>query len=118
APTVYEDFNVPPGTYTYTVDAADEVGNRSAKVGTTPAVIVTTQQSATNFPLCVGTPDATCVSEPPSAMPEQVQIIAFPARDFTSSSGYLVTDASVTVQVIRNGFVISTANVIPVDVPT
>src|SRR2546430_2613072 len=34
APTFYEDFNVPAGTYSYTVDAADEVGNRSAQVAT------------------------------------------------------------------------------------
>ncbi len=31
APTQYIDRNVPPGTFTYTVDAADAVGNRSAQ---------------------------------------------------------------------------------------
>src|SRR5205085_2536128 len=56
--------------------------------------------------------------DPPAATPTQVQIIAFPARDFTSSSGYTVQDATVEVQVIRNNVLVSTANVIPVDDPT
>ena len=118
APAVYQDFNVPPGTYTYTVDAADEVGNRSAKAATAPELVTTTQQVAADLPRCTGTPTNACVSEPPGALPEQVQIIPFPARDFTSASGYTEADASVTVQVIRNGFLISTANVIPVDDPS
>ena len=119
APNFYDDINVPPGTYTYTVDAADAVGNRSNPVATTPAQISTTGQIAADFPLCAANaPDATCVSEPPAATPTQVQIIPFPARDFTSASGYTEDVASVTVQVIRNGFLISTANVIPVDDPT
>jgi len=119
APTQFEDFNVPAGTYTYTIDAADAVGNRSAQVPTTPASITATQQIATpNLPVCSGAPNAGCVSDPPAASPTQVQIIAFPARDFTSSSGYAIEDSTVAVQVIRNGFLISTANVIPVDDPT
>jgi hypothetical protein len=118
APTTYEDFNIPPGTYTYTIDAADAVGNRSPAVAASPAQISTTRQLAPDLPLCSGTPSAACVSEPPAATPVQVQIIAFPARDFTSSSGYTEQDASVVVQVIRNGLVISTATVIPQDDPT
>ncbi|MCU1384615.1 MAG: hypothetical protein JWL71_3312 [Acidobacteria bacterium] len=118
APVFYEDFNVPAGTYTYTVDAADEVGNRSAQAGTTPAQVTTKVQTADPLPLCTDTPNGSCVSEPPAATPTQVQIIAFPARDFTSSSGYTLQDATVTVQVIRNGLLITTANVIPVDDPT
>jgi len=118
APTFYEDFNVPAGTYAYTVDAADEVGNRSAQVATNPAQVTTKVQTADPLPVCTGTPTASCVSDPPAATPTQVQIIAFPARDFTSSSGYTLQDATVTVQVIRNGLLISTANVIPVDDPT
>ena len=31
APTTYVDKNVPPGDYVYTIDAADEVGNRSGE---------------------------------------------------------------------------------------
>ena len=120
APTVYEDFNVPAGTYTYTIDAADAVGNRSAQAATTPAQITTVQQTAAVLPVCNGTSSspASCVNEPPAETPTQVQIIAFPARDFTSSSGYAIEDSTVAVQVIRNGLLVATANVIPVDDPT
>ena len=118
APAFFEDFNVPPGTYTYEVDAADEVGNRSARVPTTPAQVTTVQQAAGDIPVCTAAPSADCVSDPPAAAPTQVQIIAFPARDFTSASGYSEQDATVAVEVIRNGFLISTANVIPQDDPT
>ena len=38
-PTTFTDMNVAPGTYTYTVDAGDAVGNRS---GTSNAVTATT----------------------------------------------------------------------------
>src|SRR3954454_9222068 len=97
APTFYDDLNVAPGTYTYTVDAADAVGNRSAQATTTPASITTTQHTAATFPSCAGGAAEPCVSDPPAAAPTQVQIIAFPARDFTSSSGYTVQDATVEV---------------------
>jgi hypothetical protein len=116
APTAFDDFNVPAGTYTYTVDAADAVGNRSAQ--STAVSIETAQQQAMDFPLCSASTTSPCVSDPPGASPTQVQIIAFPARDFTSSSGYTEQDSTVAVQVIRNGLVISTASVIPVDDPT
>jgi hypothetical protein len=117
APTLYEDLNVPAGTYTYTVDAADEVGNRSP-VSNAVTVRTTTQQ-ATNYALCSTNGGAEpCISDPPAPSPTQVQIIAFPGRDFTSSSGYTEQDSSVTVQVIRNGLLISSANVFPVDDPT
>ncbi|HXD20797.1 MAG TPA: hypothetical protein VN654_27490 [Vicinamibacterales bacterium] len=118
APVFYDDMNVPSGTYTYAVDAADAIGNRSAMVKATPASITITSQAADNLPLCSGAPTAACVSEPPAATPTQVQIIPFPARDFTSASGYTEDVASVAVQVIRNGLLISTASVIPVDDPT
>ena len=116
APAVYQDFNVPAGTYTYTVDAADEVGNRSSASNT--VTVTTTAQTATSFPLCSAAGAEPCISEPPAATPTQVQIIAFPARDFTSSSGYTTADTTVAVQVIRNGLVISSASVIPADDPT
>jgi hypothetical protein len=118
APAFYDDINVPPGTYTYTVDAADAVGNRSAQAATTPAQVSVTGQIAQDLPLCPSPTGTLCVSEPPAATPTQVQILPFPARDFTSSSGYTEDVSSVTVQVIRNGFLISTANVVPVDDPT
>ena len=112
APTTFDDVNVPPGTYTYTVDAADAAGNRSAQ---SAAVQATAElQRAAAMDPCGATPSPACVSEPPNAAPEQVQIIAFPARDFTSASGYLQTD-TLAVQVIRNGYLISTATVIPID---
>ena len=37
APTTYADKNLPAGDFIYTVDAADEVGNRSAAVRRRPA---------------------------------------------------------------------------------
>ncbi len=115
APTFYDDLNVAPGTYTYTVDAADEVGNRS---GQSNAVSVTTTlQAAPALQACSVTGFVEpCFSDPPAAFPEQVQLIPFPARDFTSSSGYLPND-QVVIEVIRNGFVISTATAIPIDDP-
>jgi hypothetical protein len=101
--TTYVDLNVPAGTYTYTVNAVDLVGNRSAD--SAPATATTTLQPAGNV----------TVHEPPVA---PISIIAFPARDFTSSEGYIASD-TVSVQVIRNGFVISTASgLVPVDDPT
>jgi len=94
APTTFVDKNVAPGTYTYTVDAADAIGNRSGQSNAVSAT--TTAQSA---------PTVTA-NEPPVA---PVQIIGFPSRDFTSSSGYLAND-TVDVQVIRNGKVVSTSS--------
>ena len=111
-PTTFDDLNVAPGTYTYTVDASDAIGNRSAQ--SAPATATTTLQTATAFPVCSATVGEPCISEPPA---NNVQIIAFPARDFTSSSGYLPND-QVVVQVVRNGFVISASTVIPQDDPT
>ena len=116
APTFSDDLNVAPGTYTYTVDAADAVGNRSGQ--SNAMSVTTTAQTALTFPACGAGVAEPCVSEPPAAAPTQVQIIAFPARDFTSSSGYTVGDSTVVVQVIRNGNVISTASVVPQDDPT
>src|SRR4051812_11766851 len=118
APTFYDDLNVAPGTYTYTVDAADAVGNRSAQATTTPAQVTTEKAAATEFAACASGAAEPCLSDPPAATPTQVQIIAFPARDFTSSSGYTEQDSTVAVEVIRNGVIISSATVIPVDDPT
>lgn len=98
--TTYVDKNVPPGTYTYTVDAADEVGNRS---GAAPgAAATTTAQSAVDVP----------VSEPPTG---GIAMTVFPSRDFTEVEGIPAGQVA-DVQVIRNGTVISTADgVIPND---
>ena len=101
ATLTYNDVNVPAGTYLYQVDAADAVGNRSALSN---GISATTSLSSPTLPA------GTVVHEPPAA---PVQIISFPRRDFISSSGFLESDA-VTVQVIRNGLLVSTASgVIP-----
>lgn len=116
APTAYADLNVAPGTYIYTVDAADEIGNRSGQSNSVSET--TTLQAASALLACGATGFVEpCFSDPPAAFPEQVQLITFPARDFTSSSGYLPND-QVVIELIRNGFVISTATAIPIDDPT
>ncbi len=104
APTGYIDTNVPPGDYTYTVDAGDAVGNRS---GMSAGVPVTTARQVAALP--AGTP----INDPPAG---GVQIISFPSRDFVSSSGYLASD-TVDVQLLRRIggqlVLVSTSNVIP-----
>jgi hypothetical protein len=89
APTTFVDTHVPPGTYTYTVDAGDAVGNRSGQ--SNPGASVTTVRPAATLPAGV------TVNDPPAP---PIQIISFPARDFISATGFLPTD-TVEVQVIR-----------------
>jgi hypothetical protein len=89
APVTFTDKNVPPGTYIYTVDAADAVGNRSVNQSN-GATVTTTAQVAT-------LPAGTVVNDPPVA---PVQIISFPSRDFISSSGFDEAD-TVDVQLLR-----------------
>src|SRR5918911_1922356 len=106
APTSYVDANVPPGTYTYTVDAADAIGNRSP---------VSNAASATTVQQVATLPAGTVVHNPPAA---PVQIISFPSRDFVSNSGFLASD-TVQVQVLRKydaqaaPVVVSTSTVTP-----
>jgi hypothetical protein len=88
APTTFTDKNVPPGTFVYTVDAGDAVGNRSGQASS-PSVTTTRPVAAL--------PAGTTVNEPPVA---PIQIISFPARDFISSSGYKASD-TVDVQILR-----------------
>jgi hypothetical protein len=87
-PTTFVDKNVPPGTYVYSVDAGDAVGNRS---GQAAAPSVTTVRPVADLPA------GTAVHEPPVA---PIQIISFPARDFVSSSGFQASD-TVDVQILR-----------------
>ena len=94
APAVYVDANVPPGTYLYTVDAADEVGNRSPQSIAAQAVTLARPAAAV------------AAHEPPI---DGVSIIAFPSRDFVSSTGWRASD-QLNVELIRDGRVISTAN--------
>ena len=90
APVVFDDKNVPPGTYVYTVDAADAIGNRSANPSN--GVTLTTVVQVATLPAGV------TANEPPVA---PVQIISFPSRDFISSSGFDEAD-TVDVQLLRH----------------
>lgn len=104
APTTFVDANVPPGSYVYSVDAGDAAGNRSGQAFA--AQVTATRAVAT-------LPNGTAPNEPPVA---PIQIIAFPSRDFISSSGYLPTD-TVDVQLLRKQggslVLVSTATAIP-----
>jgi hypothetical protein len=86
-PTTFVDRNTPPGTYTFTVKAFDEVGNGSNFSNTAGPVTAVAQVDPNTFPF----------NEPP-VLP--INIIAFPSRDFVSPSGYLASD-QVSVQIIR-----------------
>jgi hypothetical protein len=99
APTGYVDKNVVPGTYTYTVDAGDAVGNRSAESAGAPATVTgrATAGAATNDP-----------PVPPHGL------IAFPSRDFISAEGY-TPGTAYTFAVVRNGAIISTSTPIVAD---
>ena len=93
APTGYVDKNVPPGTYVYTVDAADEVGNRSLPSGAVSAR--TTTRTAQDVP----------VHEPPAG---GIAMTVFPSRDFTEVDG--IPDGQLaTVELLRAGRVVSSS---------
>src|SRR4051794_1521576 len=89
ADTTFTDSHVPPGSYVYTVDAGDAVGNRSNQ--SQPGVPVTTARPVATLPA------GTVINDPPA---DPIQIISFPARDFISSTGFEPTD-TVEVQVLR-----------------
>ena len=96
--TTFTDANLPPGTYTYSVDAADEIGNRSA------------QQSSDPVTAAPNPAPAVPVNEPPA---NGKAFTAFPSRDFAEVDGFAPGETG-TVQVIRDGKVISSADdVIP-----
>jgi membrane protein implicated in regulation of membrane protease activity len=100
APTTFTDANVPPGTYTYSVDAVDDIGNRSAAQATDP--VTTAANPAPQVP----------VNEPPAG---GKKFTLFPSRDFVTIDGYAPGETA-TVQVIRNGAIVASADdVIPVD---
>ena len=106
APTTLIDRNTPPGTYTFQVRAFDEVGNASGFSDPTAEVTAAARfaPGADAFPVPI--------NDPP-LLP--VNIIVFPSRDFISPSGYLDSDR-VTVEVIRNGVIVSSADgIIPID---
>ncbi|MCW2642843.1 MAG: hypothetical protein JWP76_5149, partial [Dactylosporangium sp.] len=89
APTTFVDTNVPPGTYQYTVDAADPIGNRSAE-----SVPVTATAAVKPAP-------AVPVNEPPVH-----PMVVFPSRDMVDVLD-VALDQTVTIQVIRDGKLIS-----------
>lgn len=98
APARFVENSVPPGTHIYTVDAADDVGNRSNR--SLGVSVVTVAQPDPNQP----------ANEPP-VLP--TTMIIFPTRDFISVDGFLADDR-VDVLLIRDGRVISSSmNQIP-----
>src|ERR671929_454392 len=72
APTSFVDKNVVPGSYTYTVDAGDAVGNRSPQ-SAGAATVATARVTA-----------AAATNDPPLA-PHNLTV--FPSRDFISGEG-------------------------------
>jgi hypothetical protein len=98
APTTFVDKNVAPGTHTYTVDAGDAVGNRSLQ--SAPATAT------------AGLNPANPATAPAPTAPHS--LIAFPARDFISATGYKPGTAY-TFSVIRDGNVISTSTPVVAD---
>ena len=86
ATLTYTDANLATGTFNYTVDAVDSAGNRSA----------------------VSTPPATAVvaNDPPIA---PHSLIAFPARDFISATGY-TPGATYHFTLVRGGTVVNSGS--------
>jgi hypothetical protein len=89
APTTFLDNNVPPGSYTYTVDAADAIDNRSAE--SAPAAATVGAKPAPAVP----------VNEPPTH-----PVIAYPSRDMVDVQ-LVALDQTATIQIIRDGKLIS-----------
>ena len=81
----YTDLALSTATYSYTVDAFDAAGNRSAQSASAPAVIA-------NDP-CVG----------------GRSLIAFPSRDFVSASGYPTAEGPYVFTLFRGGLKIVSA---------
>jgi hypothetical protein len=92
APTTFVDTNVPPGDYTYTVDAADAIDNRSAESAGADAT--TTAKGADTVP----------VVEPPTH-----PFVLFPSRDMIDVSG-VGLDQTARVEVIRDGKLVTSAS--------
>jgi hypothetical protein len=86
--TAYTDPQLPAGTYEYKVDAVDSAANRSKNLSAAVKVVV--------------------ANEPPTG---PHSILAFPARDFVSSTGYAVSEGPITVSLIRAGTVYTSTQV-------
>ena len=89
APTTFVDRNVPPGSYSYSVDAGDAAENRSAE--STPATATAERRPAADVP----------VSNPPVH-----PFTIFPSRDMINVEG-LTDGQQARVEVIRAGRVVS-----------
>ncbi len=89
APTTFTDRNVPPGSYTYTVDAADALDNRSDT--SAPATAQAEERPAPAVP----------VSDPPTH-----PFTIFPSRDMLDVEG-IAPGQQARVEVIRAGRVVS-----------
>jgi hypothetical protein len=98
-PTTFTDQNVAAGSHTYTVDAADAVGNRSVTMSN--AVTVTTSVN----------PASPATAPTPSGARG---LIGFPQRDFISATGY-TAGVAYTFSVIRGGNVVSTSSPVVAD---
>ncbi len=107
APTTFVESNLPPGDYTFTVRAFDEVGNGSGLSNQVGPFSAVQRVDVNNFP----------INDPP-LLP--INIIVFPSRDFISPSGFLDSDV-VSVQVLRENasgllVVVSSADgILPID---
>jgi hypothetical protein len=98
SPTGFVENNAPAGTHIYTVDAGDDVGNRSPISNAVSMV-------------AVAQPDPNQPANEPPVLP--ITMIVFPSRDFISVDGFLADDR-VDVFVVRDGRVISSSmNQIP-----
>ncbi len=92
APTTFVDRNVPPGSYTYTVDASDALDNRSAE--SAPVSAEAQERPAASVP----------VSDPPTH-----PFTLFPSRDMINIDA-VGPDLQARVEVIRAGHVVSDAS--------
>jgi hypothetical protein len=107
APTSYVERNLPPGTYSFTVRALDEVGNISGESNPAGPFTAVQRVDVNTFP----------VNDPPTL---PINIIVFPSRDFISPSGYQDSDV-VSVQLLRKNSagqltVVSSADgIVPID---
>ena len=99
-PTTFVDKNVAPGTYSYTVDAGDAVGNRSNQVPN-PGVSATTSVVVAGL----------ATSDPPTGTHS---LIGFPQRDFVSATGY-TPGTTYSFAVVRGGNVIATSTKVVAD---
>jgi hypothetical protein len=96
APITYDDKNIPPGTYRYKVDAADSIGNRSPlSIQSDPSITTDARPD----------PNPADINEPPA---NGHALLAFPSRDFISAEGFGDVE-QVTIEIIRNGVIVSDA---------